>query len=70
MTRPAVAHCGQCEGRGFVVATTPSPAQLEHARLLNEARAMVARHVDLGRARDADRWRAFARWLKATPPPQ
>lgn len=35
----------------------------EHARILAAARVMVARHAELGRARDADRWRTFVTWL-------
>ena len=36
----------------------------EHARLVALARKMVSRHAELGRARDADRWRAFVNWLR------
>jgi hypothetical protein len=40
----------------------------EHARLRALAQLMVDRHVELGRARDADRWRAFNEWLRVNAP--
>lgn len=70
MTKPAVCHCARCEGRGFVVATSPSPEAQERARLMKLARAKAARLDDRGSARDADRWRAFADWIRHLPPSQ
>ena len=40
----------------------------EHARLRALAQRMVDRHVEIGRARDADRWRAFNEWLRVNAP--
>lgn len=36
----------------------------ERARILALVQARVDRFTDLGRARDADRWRAFRGWLR------
>lgn len=40
----------------------------EHERLRGLVQRMVDRHVELGRARDADRWRAFNEWLRVNKP--
>lgn len=38
----------------------------ERARILGLVQARVERFVDLGRARDAERWRAFREWLRGS----
>lgn len=40
----------------------------EHARIRGAVQAKVRRLLDLGRARDADHWRAFAEWLRHQAP--
>jgi hypothetical protein len=57
--------------------TTPGPAPRapdidvargEHDRLVRLTYAKAAIAAEQGRARDADRWRAFAAWLRGQAP--